>query len=162
MVIKDSRVDTVSDALKQLSGLCDRGFALAVHIRLIRPTLLFQTYSVAWSEHYSLKGYMLTDPTVRWGLEHTGSASWHDLQDQDQAGVFADAKDFGLEHGITYATGPAASRTIASGATAGVAFSDQQVAEIGRTVDAIHNATDGFDQFPAALQQALRNLGHRG
>lgn len=162
MPTPDPRVEIVAQSLKRLGELCDRGFAVAVHIRLIRPTLLYQTYSEAWAEHYSVKGYMLTDPVVRWGLEQTGRVVWSDLVDRDPAGVMTDAVRFGLTNGWTYSTGPASSRTISGTPKSGADFTDAERDEICALVDAIHTATDGFEHFPAAVQQALRDLGHRG
>lgn len=159
MATPDLRVSTVSNALTALGRICDSGFALAVHIRLIRPTLLYQTYAQAWVDHYSTKGYMLTDPTVVWGLEHTGAISWAALADRDSAGIFADARSFGLMHGHTYATGPANSRTIASAAKSAADFTAAEQDEICRLVDQIHAATEDFDHFAPAMQQALRDLG---
>jgi LuxR family transcriptional regulator, quorum-sensing system regulator SdiA len=162
MATPDRKVATVANALKGLESLCDRGFAIAVHIRLIRPTLLYQTYPQAWTEHYSMKGYMLTDPTVLWGLEHTGSVRWADLKGSDTVGVFADAVAFGLTNGCTYATGPASSRTISSAAKSGVDFTESQREEFRGLIDTIHAETNDFDGFAPAVQQALRDLGHRG
>lgn len=162
MATPDQRVEIVARALSGLGALCDRGFALAVHIRLIRPTLLYQTYAEAWADHYSMKGYMLTDPVVRWGLEQTGRVIWADLADQDPAGVLKDAVAFGLTNGWTYSTGPASSRTISGTPKSGADFTTAQRDEICRLVDAIHDATEGYDHFPAPVQQALRDLGHRG
>ena len=148
----------IAQYLGKLEKLCDLGFALAIHIRYTRPTLLYQTYSQAWVDHYSMKGYMLTDPTVIWGLEHVGRIRWSDLTGQDSVGVFNDALAFGLTNGSTYATGPAASRTIASAAKSGADFTGAETDEFCRIVDAIHDATEGFEQFPAATQDKLRNL----
>ena len=162
MATPDPRTDAVSQALTALDALCDRGFALAVHIRLIRPTLLYQTYSQAWAEHYSMKGYMLTDPVVRWGLEQNGTVKWSDLSAQDTAGVFPDAVKFGLTNGWTYSTGPASSRTISGATKSGADFTDDERTRIMALVDAIHLATEGFEHFPAAVQESLKGLGHRG
>jgi LuxR family transcriptional regulator len=141
-----------------MAEMCDRGFALAIHIRLIRPTLLYQTYSQAWAEHYSTKGFMLTDPVVRWGLEHVGSVNWSDLAGVDEAGVLTDAVKFGLTNGWTHSTGPAASRTISGTAKSGAPFTPAERAEIIGLVDTIHVATDGFEKFPAGVQEALKAL----
>ena len=101
---------------------------------------------------------MLSDPVVHWGLTHTGRVEWNTLTDQDPAGVIAAAVSFGLTNGWTYAVGPASTRTIAGLPKSGVPFSAAEVAEIIRIVDSIHELTEGFDNFPAALQNALRTL----
>ena len=161
MATPDPRIETVAQSLKALDALCDSGFALAVHIRLIRPTLLYQTYAQDWVDHYSLKGFMLTDPTVLWGLEHTGSVRWSSLASQDKAGVIRDALAFGLTNGCTYATGPASSRTIASATKSGADFTEAEQKKIMSLVEAIHDITDGFEQFPPAVQEGLKSLNLR-
>ena len=150
--------DIVAQYLSRLTALCDRGFALAIHIRYTRPTLLYQTYSRDWADHYSEKGYMLSDPVVHWGLSHTGIVQWNTLTDQDPEGVMAAAVSFGLTNGWTYATGPASTRTIAGLTRSGGPFPPEDVAEIIQIVDAIHEVTEGFDAFTPELQNALRSL----
>jgi LuxR family transcriptional regulator, quorum-sensing system regulator SdiA len=152
----DDKIEAVATALAKLRAHCDRGFALAIHIRLTRPTLLYQTYAEKWSEHYSVKGFMLTDPVVRWGLEQTGSVRWADLVDQDPAGVIRDAVKFGLTNGWTYSTGPAASRTIAGLTKSGVDFTEAQRDDIRQLVDHIHAVTE---VVTAADIDKLRALG---
>lgn len=141
-----------------LTAVCDRGFALAVHIRLTRPTLLYQTYDQAWSDTYSERGYMLSDPVVHWGLMNTGWVEWESLVGQDPAGVIAAAKAHGLTNGWTYSVGSPSSRTIAGLPRSGAPFTAAERAEMARTVDAIHEATEGFESFPAQLQDRLRHL----
>lgn len=148
----------VAQLLGSLSAFCDRGFALAVHIRLTRPSILYQTYAQDWSDTYSERGYMLSDPVVHWGLMNTGWVEWESLTGQDPAGVIAAAKAHGLTNGWTYAVGSASSRTIAGLPRSGAPFSAAERAEMGGIVDAIHETTEGFETFPADLQDRLRRL----
>jgi LuxR family transcriptional regulator len=147
----------VESCLRRLAVLCDSGYALAIHIRLTSPTLMYQTYAQDWSEHYSVKGYMLSDPVVHWGLTHTGRIMWASLAEADPEGVIAAAESFGLTHGWTYATGAANSRTIA-GITCSRAHTEAEVAEIIAIVDEVHAITDRFDDFPKDVQERLRRL----
>ena len=158
MVNLQDREAAISALLAQLRGFCDRGFALAIHIRYTRPTLLFQTYAQDWADHYSEKGYMLSDPVVGWGLTNTGWVAWADLVANDPVGVIADAVAHGLTNGWTYAVGPASSRTIAGLPRSGAPFTAQERTELATIVDDIHALTEGFDTFPPALQNRLRNL----
>jgi LuxR family transcriptional regulator len=150
--------DDVASCLRRLDAFCDTGYALAIHIRLTSPTLLYQTYSQAWAEHYSVKGYMLSDPVVHWGLTHSGRVMWASLAGADPEGVIAAAESFGLTHGWTYSTGPASSRTIAGLTRSGRAHTDAEVAEIQAIVDHLHEITGQFDDFPKDLQDKLRRL----
>jgi len=152
------KVAAVAADLGKLSQFCDRGFALAAHIRYTRPTLLYQTYEQAWADRYSEKGYMLSDPVVGWGLGNTGWVEWATLVPYDPAGVIADAAAHGLTNGWTYATGPSSSRTIAGLPRSGASFSAADRAEMALIVDRLHDLTDGFYTFPAALQDRLRGL----
>lgn len=152
------KVNKVSQLLSQLARKCDSGFAVAVHIRYTRPSILYQTYAQKWIDHYSENGFMLTDPVVRWGLTQTGWVAWDDLRDQDTAGVLAAAKKFGLNHGWTYAVGDAQSRTISGHTRSKTEFSDQDRTEIMGIIDEIHALTEGFDQLAPSVQDAYRNL----
>lgn len=148
----------IATHLGKLRAVCDRGFALAIHIRYTRPTLLYQTYDQAWADRYSEKGYMLSDPVVGWGISNTGWVEWASLVPHDPAGVIADAVAHGLTNGWTYATGPSSSRTIAGLPRSGAPFSAADRAEMSEIVDSIHDLTTGFETFPPAVQEALRNL----
>lgn len=152
-------VDRMAQLIAQLRASCDSGFALAIHIRYTRPSLLYRSYSQEWIERYSEKGYMLFDPVVRWGLTHSGGIDWPDLAAEDPEGVLADARAHGLLHGWTYATGPANSRTISGLTRSSGPFSDAEKITLAALVDAVHATTDGMDQLDAATQEALRALG---
>lgn len=158
MSAKNQNVTSVAAKYRRLVELCDTGFAVAIHIRFTRPSLLFRTYPAAWIDHYNEKGFMMVDPTVRWGLSHTGSMDWDNLADDDQDGVLHAAREFGLENGWSYATGPATSRSLAS-MTRSSAFTAGQHAEVCSIIDDIHALTEGFDQLPVDTQDAFRAIG---
>lgn len=148
----------IAEPLSQLSALCNTGFALAVHIRFTRPSLLYRTYGPDWIERYSERGYMLSDPVVHYGLAHTGTVIWADLAGNDPAGVIADAVAHGLTNGWNYATGPTNSRTLCGFTKSGAAFSAAQMDQGRALVDQIHALTDGIEHFSAAELDALRAL----
>ena len=161
MVDVSRKVNRVATLLGELASNCDSGFALAVHVRYTRPTLLYQTYAQTWGDHYSENGYMMVDPTVHWGLANVGSVDWHDLISEDVAGVIQAARNHGLNNGWTYATGPATSRSLGS-VTSSVPFTTEMRSRCCAIIDEIHVLTDGFDQFPAHLQTGLRGLLQQG
>jgi LuxR family transcriptional regulator len=158
MANQHGKVEAVARHLSRLGTLCDTGFALAIHIRLTAPTLLYQTYAQDWADHYSIKGYMLFDPVVHWGLTNTGRVVWDTLTDADPEGVIAAAVSFGLTHGWTYAVGPSSSRTIAGLTRSDRAHTIEEVAEIQAIVDDLHAITEGFDDLPKDVQDKLRRL----
>lgn len=146
------------EVLAQIGSICDTGFALAIHIRFTRPALLYRTYQMDWIEHYSEKGFMLTDPVVHWGLMNSGKVLWDDLAEQDTAGVLSDAKSFGLMNGWTYSVGPANSRTISGHTKSGADFTDQQSAELQALVQKAHDETEGIESFSPEVMDAMRLL----
>lgn len=148
----------IAQKLSSLRTLCDTGFALAIHIRYTRPTLLYQTYKQEWADHYSEMGYMISDPVVHWGLTNNGWVEWASLSDQDPNGVIADAVAHGLTHGWTYAVGPATGRTIAGVTRSEHPFTTADREVIRAIIDDIHAETEGFDTFPQDVQESLRNL----
>ena len=151
-------VTSVGALLGRLGVLCNTGFALAIHIRLTAPAILYQTYRAEWGDYYSMKGFMLSDPVVVWGLTHTGRVVWSDLAGVDTEGVIAAAVSFGLTNGWTYATVTDNSRTIAGVTRSGRAHTDEEVAEIIAIVEDLHRLTAGFDDLPPAVQNKLRHL----
>jgi LuxR family transcriptional regulator, quorum-sensing system regulator SdiA len=144
--------------LDRLSTLSNSGYALAIHIRYTRPTLLYRSYAQNWIDHYTEKGFMLSDPTVHWGLSHTGMVNWSDLAGTDPDDVFAAARKHGLFNGITYSTGREASRTISGHTRSDAAFSAAERTELAALIDDIHRLTENFEALPKAEQDGLRGL----
>ena len=153
-----TKVNSVSERLTRLRAVCDSGFALAIHIRYTRPTILYRTYGQSWIDYYSEHGLMLSDPVVHWGLTHTGAVNWADLTDQDPQGVIPEALAHGLHNGWTYAVGPQTSRTIAGLTKTGADFTATERAEIAKIVDDLHDLTEGFESFASDTQAALLAL----
>ncbi len=153
-----SVVKQVTACLDRLSGFCDTGYLLAVHIRYTRPSLMFKTYPKDWLDHYSEHGFMMVDPVVGWAMTQEGTASWDDLAANDPAGVVAAARDFGLSHGVSFAIGPNTSRTIGS-VTRSTAFAADELDTMRAIITEIHDVTEGFDHLPPRIQDGLRDLG---
>jgi len=138
--------------------MCDTGFALAVHIRYTRPTLLYQTYAQDWIDFYSENGLMLSDPIVHWGLRNNGAVAWDATGEDDPAGVLAHAERFGLRNGMTIAVGPPSSRTIAGVTRSDRPFSADEMKRITALVTEIHEITNGFDDSESESLDALRHI----
>lgn len=151
------RINKVSDCLTRLAGFCDTGFALAVHIRYTRPTLLYQTYAQDWIDFYSEKGLMLSDPVVRWGLVNTGRIDWHEVADDDPAQVIASAAEHGLHNGVTLSIGPESSRTIAGLTRSDRPFTAGEIDEMQEIITEIHDLTEDLDSLSPSDLERLRN-----
>jgi LuxR family transcriptional regulator, quorum-sensing system regulator SdiA len=158
MVKETRKVEQMRELLARIGEICDTGFALAIHIRFTRSALLYRTYDQKWIEHYSEKGYFLSDPVVHWGLLNEGAVDWDALADLDTAGVLSDAKTFGLHNGWTFAVGPATSRTISGHTKSGAPFTPGERSMIEALVTQAHDITNDIDTMDLGTVEALRAL----
>ena len=153
-----SLTETVAALLDELNQLSPDGFAVALHIRFTRPTYLFQSYGKPWMDHYSAAGLVIHDPVVRWGLQSVGRLRWSDLAGIDSAGVFEQARSYGLGYGAGLSVEIAGSRSIAACGRSDREFTDGEMAAIENTVGLLHQATLGYSRLSADEQQALTEL----
>ncbi len=136
----------VDDLIALFDGLQSRspaGFAIGLHLNYTTSKYIFQTYSRQWMEEYSRRGLLLGDPTVRWGLENTGSIRWSELEASDPAGVISSAKTFGLEYGVTVAVADSkagsGSRSLGSFASPEEEFADSAIDLFERQLLEMHD-----------------------
>lgn len=151
----------IEDILKELESRCPSGYALALHIRFTTPGFLFQTYPNTWIDRYSERGYVMQDPTVRWGFENTGQTRWSDLQADDVVGVLADAADHGLGFGACYVTDAGDSRSVTSFARNDREFHDDEIAELVKFVDHLHQRTAELSSLSPETAEELRKMSVR-
>lgn len=128
--------------LAQLDGLCDTGYALALHIRFTRPTVLFRTYPAGWIDRYSEMGMMLRDPVVIWGFHNTGSVTWDTLDDPE--GVIAEAAKYGLSNGVTCAVGPGDDRSITGFTRSSGRFAREEMENLLLITHRLHDLSAGM------------------
>ena len=132
------------------------GYFVGLHIRFTSPLMTFQTYDQAWLDHYTENGYVLRDPMTAWGFSTTGAIRWSDERLPDPFGLFREAAQYGLRHGVTIACGPIKSRTIASFARGEREFGDDEIAHISEVVHRLHDMTQPPDELTKAQIEALR------
>ncbi len=149
--------DIISQTLSHLKRLAPGGYALAFHIRFTAPSFLFQTYTKEWSEQYSRDGLVMRDPTVRWGMSHTGWQRWSDLADPEDE-VITQAARHGLRNGVTYATAEGDSRSFGSFANPERPFHEDEITEICRHIDVLHRETAKTQVLDPATKMALKRL----
>lgn len=149
---------TVSPLLSALDTLCPSGYAIALHIRFSTPTFLFQTYDRAWIDVYTRKGLVMQDPTVHWGFVNTGTETWENLKDSDDAGVLEQAAEFGLKYGFVLALENQESRSVASFAREDRNFTDEETNQIFRIMEKLHEVTLNAETLSKAEISALKTL----
>ena len=100
----------------------------------------------------------MSDPTVAWGFENTGSIGWSGLAPSDSEGVLAKAAEFGLKHGATCATGSDESRSIGSFARSDRNFTEDERAMFMEKLKMLHAATENMRALSPETAAALRTM----
>lgn len=150
--------DQVSTALERLNLVAISGFCLALHFRFASPGFLFVSYPREWSEIYHGTGMVMRDPTVRWGMLHTGWCRWSDMRGVASSDVMQQAATHGLRFGATYATKSSKSRSMAF-----VSRNDREITEderhlVEREFEALHEATLRATALSPVMTQKLRDM----
>ncbi|PYE85498.1 LuxR family transcriptional regulator [Pseudoroseicyclus aestuarii] len=131
---------------------------MALHVAFTTPAFMFRTYSREWTDAYTRRGLIMTDPTVRWGLRNTGMIRWSDLAPEDEAGILAIAAEYGLAHGVTYATQTGGSRSVCSFARSDRDFSQQDCDEIADLAETMHGLTANEETLHPEFRESLRQM----
>jgi LuxR family transcriptional regulator, quorum-sensing system regulator SdiA len=107
-----SKAPVLDLLLHELALAAPAGYAVGLHIRYVSPLIMVNTYPDAWQEVYTAKLYGLRDPSLAWGLSHTGTRRWSEIGLPDPFGILPEAAGYGLVYGMIASIGPMSSRTI--------------------------------------------------
>lgn len=151
----------IATILSDLDSQCPSGYALAFHVRYAAPNFLFQTYSGEWIDIYSQRGYVMVDPTVKWGFENIGLTRWSALAGDDPEGVLDAAKEFGLTYGFAFALDTNGSRSVTSFARADREFTDEEMESISSLAQRLHDLTANLDELSPETAAVLRQMSIR-
>ena len=151
-------VGEVRDLLAEIQGHCSSGFAVALHISFSTPRFLFQTYDPVWSKVYSERGFVVQDPTVKWGLEHEGGIDWDDLTDADPANVIGQAKEHGIGHGFTLSVLDEGSRSMGSFTHGDTPFDLETKKTLEDLFRKLHRITQVEGETKKEISDALKRL----
>ena len=149
----------IEDLTKELGELAPAGYFVGLHIRFAAPLMTFQTYDQAWADHYTRNAYALRDPLIAWGISRTGATRWSDIDLPDPFGIMAEARSFGLVHGVSISCGPMTSRTVAGIARSDREFTDEEIAELSGIILRLHTETEPPDNLTGAEIEALKVVG---
>jgi len=151
-------VDSANGILRRIRQRSPAGFAIALHITYTTPKYLFQAYDLDWLNHYSSQGYVMNDPTVRWGFANTGAIRWSVLAADDPTGVLEDAAAHGLRYGLTVSVFAESSRSIASFARGDREMTDLDIAALGADAADLHGITAAAQFVTPELHRTLKQL----
>lgn len=145
-------------AVEQLKDLAPAGYAVALHVRFTTPTFLFQTYPREWIDHYSQRGYLMSDPTVLWAFSSTGRVRWSDLAASDTSGMLAEAGARGMRFGFTLSTDGDGSQSLGSFTRGDREFTDDEIDTIEGLFQGLHRVTSGLSRLSPATHDAIKRL----
>lgn len=151
----------VAEAIERLNAVAISGFALALHLRFAAPSFVLQSYPQEWSEIYARSGMVMRDPTVRWGMLHTGWCRWSDMRGTETNDVMVQAATHGIRFGATYATKSNKSRSIAFLSRSDREFTENERSIIEREFKDLHNFTLKAKTLSPILTQKLREISIR-
>jgi len=136
-----SLTDQFRSLLTRLKQQSPCGFAAAFQVSFATPRYLFQTYDDEWMNYYSKMGIVMKDPAVKWGFSNDGVASFSDLVELDDHGVFDKAKEFGLEYWAVMATSDGGSKSIGAFSRSDRDFTGMERDEIFADFQTLHRLT---------------------
>ena len=151
-----SKAPVLDLMLHELSLAAPAGFAAGLHIRYVAPLIMVNTYPDAWQEIYTAKLYGLRDPTLAWGLSHTGTRRWSEIGLPDPFGIMAESAEYGLVYGMIASLGPMSSRTITGASRSDREFTDDEMEHIFRIVQRMHDLTEPPARLSKAQCDALK------
>ncbi|AXQ94378.1 autoinducer binding domain-containing protein [Cereibacter azotoformans] len=146
--------------LSQLRRVAPAGYYMGLHIRFASPLVTLQSYREDWIEYYTEKGYLLYDPSIRWGMVESGTRRWSDFADSDPRGVVAEAAQFGLRFGVSCSWGAVSGRSIGSFARSDREFTDREVELVFELFQRVHELTLPPDELTQPQIDALRCIGN--
>ncbi|MGR3452452.1 autoinducer binding domain-containing protein [Pseudooceanicola sp.] len=143
---------------EELRPICGSGYHFAFHFRYSRPSIVRSSYSIDWARHYAIHKFVLADPTVVWGLTHTGTCRWSQIRCPDPLNVLGEAAQHGYRYGAAFSTGPAESRSLGSCARPDREFTDAEIASVFDIFARIHALVAQLPGLKSHQQEVLQLL----
>ncbi|MEH6361193.1 MAG: autoinducer binding domain-containing protein, partial [Amylibacter sp.] len=131
-------MEGINHWLDVLKEQAPSGYAIALHIEFNALKLMFQTYPVAWINHYEETGYVLCDPIVMWGFGAKGTCRWSEMEELDVRGVLNEARNYDMNYGFASSTRANNKHTIGGFTRADREFTDAEISEITVILEMIH------------------------
>jgi len=140
-------------------GLAPAGHYIALRVGFAFPMEEVNALPRPWIDHYTTHGLMLRDPVMRWAYGRRGAVRWSALESEDEAGVLAAARRFGLAFGAATSTvdeGDPTQRSFGIFARSDREFSDDEIAFLTDSVARMHAAKMAPANLTAAEVEVLR------
>ena len=144
--------------LESVEKLAVSGSAIAFHIKLTSPDLMFQTYPKAWTDIYSEKGYVLVDPIVRWGFSETGAIRWSELSDEDDQNILGQSAAYGMAYGVAIGVEADNSRSMAGFSRPDREYTDAEISQLTQCTQNLHDLTASSEGIDPKLREELQQI----
>jgi len=158
-----SKIIGFDNELRRLEALSPSGYFLGLHIRFSSPMISLCTYPLEWQDHYTANVYTLRDPMVAWAFSKTGISRWSDMGIPDPFNIMGQAQDYGMKYGVVVSAGPLASRSIGAASRNDREFNEEEMAEIRKIIEFLHQKAEPPESLTKAQTEALELIaaGHR-
>ncbi|MGC9419389.1 MAG: autoinducer binding domain-containing protein [Rhodovulum sp.] len=83
----------------RFTELASGGCYVALRVGFSYPAEELNRLPEAWVEHYTMNGFVVHDPVIKWVYGNTGVTAWDRIGVEDPRGVLRDARRFGLRFG---------------------------------------------------------------
>lgn len=141
-----------------LEALAPAGYHIGLHMRYFAPLIEVNQWPSAWVDHYCDHRLILHDPMFRWAHLGEGICQWNALAKDDPAQVIAQARSFGLTHGVSIALSDPAggTRSFGSFARGDRSFTEPECAHLLEILHELHRRKSPPKSLTVAELEALR------
>lgn len=140
----------------ELDLLAPDGYNFGFHIHFSRPALVRITYSEPWSYIYSARKFILSDPSVIWGLTQDEPRRWSEIDFPDVLHVFETAAEYGYPFGMAFGCGAIKERSLGSCGRKDREFSDDEISRIQQIVLELHDVVGATPLLTERQRIALK------
>ncbi|GHA49977.1 hypothetical protein GCM10008927_13640 [Amylibacter ulvae] len=126
-----------------------------MHIRFTSPLITLRTYSQEWQDHYTANVYVVRDPLIAWAFSKKGVNRWSEIKIPDPFNIMGQAAEYGMKYGVAVSCGPLGSRSIGTASRNDREYNDEEMAEVRRLVEYLHEKTEPPESLTQAQQEAL-------
>ena len=148
----------ITSLLETVEDMAPSGFAIAFHLRLTSSELQFQTYPKKWTQIYSERGYVMSDPCVAWAFQNTGRTRWSDLAEMDTLDILGQGAEFGMKFGASVGVENGTTRSIAGFARPDREYTDAELDQLFVHVQQLHDLTASETGMSEELREELLRL----
>ncbi|WP_166415775.1 helix-turn-helix transcriptional regulator [Cochlodiniinecator piscidefendens] len=140
-------------------GLASAGFYIALRLGYAYPVAELNALPKSWVDLYTVQGFMLSDPVLRWVYSNTGAVRWSEIEEADPRGILDAAKEYGMQFGVTISwqeEGDRGLRSFGSFLRNDREFTDLEISQLAASLEDLHQSHAPPTNLTNAELEALR------